>query len=144
MEPSDLTSYVDGLLHEETQVTDRGLDLTVSEVYVVENPGRVDFGGGELEDATLAPHEKQWRDEGDDYRWWHLDGGQYLLEYNERLATDRPLLVQPRDALRERGAFHPSLRVATLDRVPLAVPTGGIRLKENARVSTLLPPEGGE
>ena len=144
VQPSDLTSHVDGLLHEETQVTDRGLDLTVDEVYVVDDPGRVDFGGGELEDATLEAHEMQWRNEDDDYRWWHLDGGQYLLAYNERLATDRPLLVQPRDALRERGAFHPSLRVESLDRVPLAVPPGGIRLKENARVSTLLPPEGRE
>ena len=144
MRPSDLTSHVDGLLHEETQVTDRGLDLTVSEVFVVDDPGRVDFGGGELEDATLSAHEKRWRDENDDYQWWHLDGGQYLLEYNETLTTDRPLLVQTRDELLARGAFHPSIRATSLDPVPLTVPPSGIRLKENARVSTLLPPEGGE
>ncbi|WP_433629785.1 dCTP deaminase [Halomicrococcus sp. NG-SE-24] len=144
MRPSDLTTLVDGLLHDETQVTERGLDLTVNEVYVVDDAGRVDFGGGELEDATLSPHEKQWRNEDDDYQWWRLDGGQYLVEYNESLRVDRPLQVQTRDELLARGAFHPSLRVTSLDRVPLAVPPGGLRLKENARVSTLLPPEDDE
>ena len=141
MRPSDLTTIVDGVLHEETQVTDRGLDLTVAEMYEVEDPGRVDFGGGELEDATVAAHDKRWRDEDDDYQWWHLDGGQYLVEYNEMLAADRPLLVQTRDAVRTRGAFHPSLRVRELDRVPLSVSPGGLRVKENARISTLLAPE---
>lgn len=143
MRPSELTTLVEGLLHEETQVTDRGLDLTVAEVHAVEGPGRVDFGGGELEAADASPHDKQYRDEDDDYRWWHLDGGQYLVEYNESPTTDRRLTVQTRDAVRTRGAFHPTLELTSLERVPLAVAPGGIRLKENARVSTVLPPEEG-
>ncbi|MFC4549879.1 MULTISPECIES: dCTP deaminase [Halorussus] len=143
MRPSELTTFVEGLLHEETQVTERGLDLTAAEIYEIAEPGRVDFGGGELEDARLEPHDKEWRDEDDDYRWWHLDGGQYLLEYNESFATDRRLTVQTRDELRERGAFHPTLEVQELRRVPLSVAAGGLRIKENARVSTLLSPEEG-
>jgi len=143
MRPSQLTTLVEGLLHEETQVTDRGLDLTVSEVLTVETPGRVDFGGDELDRANVSAHEKVWRDDEDDYQWWHLEGGQYLVEYNESLTADRPLTVQTRDAVRERGAFHPTLAVTSLGRVPLSVAPGGIRLKENARISTLLPPEEG-
>ena len=143
MRPSELTTFVEGLLHEETQVTERGLDLTAAEIYEVAEPGRIDFGGGELEDARLEPHGKEWRDEDDDYRWWHLDGGQYLLEYNESFATDRRLTVQTCAELRERGAFHPTLEVQELGRVPLSVAAGGIRIKENARVSTLLSPEVG-
>ena len=143
MRPSELTTFVDGLLHEETQITERGLDLTAAEIYKIEDPGRVDFGGGELEDARLEPHEKRWRDEGDDYQWWHLAGGQYLVEYNESFSTDRRLTVQTRAALCERGAFHPTLAVEELGRVPLSVADGGIRLKENARVSTILAPEEG-
>lgn len=143
MRPSELTTLVEGLLHEETQVTDSGLDLTVAEVFEVEGPGRVDFGGGELEEAELSAHEKVWRNEDDDYQWWHLDGGQYLVEYNETLSADRPLTVQTRDAVRERGAFHPTLEVTELGRMPLSVAPGGIRLKENARISTVLPPEEG-
>ena len=141
MRASELTTLVDGLLHEETQVTDRGLDLTVAEIYEIEAAGRVDFGGGELEEAALAPHDKQWRDEDDDYRWWQLDGGQYLVEYNESFSVDNPLTVQTRNAVLERGAFHPTLERHDLGRVPLSVSPGGIRLKENARISTVLPPD---
>ena len=134
----DLTAVVEGLLHEDTQVTEMGLDLTVSEVYGVDEPGRIDFGGGELESATVTAHEKEWRDSDDDYQWWNLDAGQYLIEYNERLETDTPLLLQPRDETLERGASHSTVYVEQLPRIPLSVSEGGIKLKENARISTLI------
>jgi len=134
----DIARHVDGLLHEPTQVRDRGVDLTVSEVYEVTAPGRVDFGGGELTDAELAPHERTRRNADDDYEWWHLDAGQYLAEYNESTAGDAALTVQPRRELCERGASHPTLTVAELGPVPLSVGGAGIRLKENARVSTVV------
>ena len=134
----DLVDRVDGLLHEDTQVHDAGIDCSVTEIYAVTDPGRVDFGGGELEPAELALHERVWRSEDDDYQWWHLDGGTYLLEYNESLATDDSLVLQPRDAILERGATHPTLHVTELGRVPLTVPDAGLKIKENARVSTLV------
>lgn len=136
----DLTMYVDGIVHEGTQLHDRGLDLTVDEVYTIEDPGRVDFGGGELEAAAIEPHERTERNPDDEYEWWHLGSGRYLLEYNERLVGDRPLTLQTRRAVRENGAFHPTLTVRELGRVPLSVGGAGIRLKENARVSTLVAP----
>ncbi|WP_436926891.1 dCTP deaminase [Halosimplex amylolyticum] len=140
---TDLTAFVDDIVHESTQTEGRGLDLTVTEVHEVTTPGRVDFGGGELETADLAPHDRQYRNEGDDYQWWHLDAGQYLVEYNESLALPEDLVatVQTRDAVRARGAFHPTLRVSDLDRVPLSVGGAGLRLKENARVSTVVDVE---
>jgi len=140
---TDPTAFVDGIVHEPTQTEGRGVDLTVTEVYEVADPGRVDFGGGELEPADLAPHDRQYRNENDDYQWWHLDAGQYLLEYNESLALPADLVatVQTRDAVRARGGFHPTLRVGELDRVPLSVGGAGLRLKENARVSTVVDVE---
>lgn len=64
---TELTALVDGIVHEPTQVRDDGaIDLTVSEVYEVKRPGRVDFGGGELEEATLEPHPRVWRNDEDD------------------------------------------------------------------------------
>jgi len=140
---TDLTAFVDGIVHEPTQTEGRGLDLTVTEVYEVAGPGRVDFGGGELEPAELEPHERQYRNEDDDYEWWHLDAGQYLLEYNESLAVpdDRVATVQTRDAICERGAFHPTLHVRELGPVPLSVGGAGLGLKENARVSTVVEVE---
>ena len=135
----DLTQFVDGIVHEPTQTEGRGLDLTVADVYEIDAPGRVDFGGGELEAADLDPHERTLRNPEDDYEWWHLDAGQYLLEYNESLALpdDMVATIQVRDAVRERGGSHPTLALAELGHVPLSVGGAGLRLKENARVSTL-------
>lgn len=137
-DPDQLAAVVDGLLHAETQVSDRGVDLTVAAVYDHAGPGRVDFGGGELEPAETSPIETQRRHAEDDYGWWHLDPGGYLIEYNETLSSTGPFRLQTRSAVLERGAFHPTLTVDSLGQVPLFVGRGGIRLKENARVSTLL------
>jgi deoxycytidine triphosphate deaminase len=137
---TDLTAFVDGIVHEPTQTEGRGLDLTVTEVYEVTEPGRVDFGGGELDSAEVEPHDRHYRNEDDDYQWWGLSAGQYLLAYNESLAVPEETVatIQTRDAVRARGAFHPTLRTQSLDRVPLSVGGAGLKLKENARVSTLV------
>lgn len=127
------------VVYEPTQSGGDGFDLTVEEVYEITAPGRVDFGGGELEAADREPHDRTKRDPDDDYEWWHLDAGQYLIEYNEQLASDDvAVTVQTRTELLQRGAFHPTLTVRTLPAVPLSVGSGGLRLKENARVSTLI------
>jgi hypothetical protein len=138
----DFLACVDGIVHEDTQTEGRGIDLTVAGIRRVESPGRIDFGGGELEPAGARPVETEKRDASDDYGWWILDGGRYLLAYNETLDADGTVLLQPREALLEAGASHPTLRVASLPPVPLAVPDAGLRLKENARVSTLLGTDG--
>jgi deoxycytidine triphosphate deaminase len=140
----DLTEHVEGLVHEPTQAGERGLDLTVDAVYRVTGPGRVDFGGGELEAAEREPVATEQRDPDDDYGWWTLSGDVYLVAFNERLSApaDRAFVLQTRDAVRARGAFHPTLHLAgddALEAVPLAVGDGGIAVKENARLSTLLP-----
>jgi len=136
---SPYATHVDGLVHEPTQTEGEGVDLTVAEVYEITGPGRVDFGGGELEAATAEPRERETRDPDDEYEWWSLDPGTYLIEHNEAIAGgDLRFTVQTRDALLERGAFHPTLRVTELPRVPLSVGDAGIRIKENARVSTVV------
>ncbi|WP_251341835.1 dCTP deaminase [Haloplanus halophilus] len=139
MSDTDLVDAVDGLLHAETQVHDGGVDLTVADVSVVEEPGRVDFGGDELDAARTEPHGTYTRRPDDDYEWWLLDSGTYLIEYNESLSTDRPLRLETREAVLERGATHPTRVVTSLPRMPLSVSEGGLHLKENARVSTLRP-----
>ena len=137
-----LTAFVDGIVHEPTQTEGRGLDLTVAAVHRVAEPGRVDFGGGELEAAELEPVETELRNPDDDYGWWNLEAGRYLLEYNESLSPpeDVAFRLQTREALLARGASHPTLYVDALNPVPLSVGGAGLRLKENARVSTLLSP----
>ena len=135
----EYSQFLDGIVHEPTQSEGRGFDLTVAEVYEVTGPGRVDFGGGELADAETTPHDSEKRNPDDDYEWWHLDAGGYLLEYNESLTeSGMTFTVQTRTALLERGASHPTLSVTSLPRVPLSVGGDGLKLKENARVSTLV------
>lgn len=135
---SDLVNAIEGIVHEPTQVReDGGIDLTVTEIYKIQSPGRVDFGGGELESADLDPHPRVWRSEDDEYQWWELDSGTYLIEYNESLSG--PALLQPRSEIVERGGNHPTLRIEELPTMPLTVGGAGIYIKENARLSTLLP-----
>jgi hypothetical protein len=138
----DYATFLSGIVHEPTQSEGRGFDLTVGAVYEVTGPGRVDFGGGELDAATLGAHPSESHDPDDDYEWWHLSAGQYLVEYNESLSsTDVQFTLQTRDELLARGAFHPTLHVTDLPRVPLAVGGAGLQVKENARVSTLVAGE---
>lgn len=132
-----LRDRVTDLVHAPTQHHDAGLDLTVTEIYTIDAPGRVDFGGDELTQPTTSPHERTYRNPDDDYAWWHLDAGGYLIEYNETLTGNDPVVIQPRHALCSLGAFHPTLAVTELDRLPLWVGSPGVRIKANARVSTL-------
>lgn len=135
-----LIESVDNLVYEPTQVHEYGIDLTVSAVYTVASPGRLDFGGDELEDADLEPVSSQRRNPDDEYEWWDLADGQYVVQYNEFLAEpDQPVMVQPRNELLARGGSHPTVQVFEhLPLLPLTV-AGGLRLKENARISTLVP-----
>ncbi|MGB9964463.1 dCTP deaminase [Halobacterium sp. CBA1126] len=138
MPGSDLLDRVDGIVHEATQVHEYGVDLTVADVYEVAERGRLDFGGGEFAEADRRPLASSLRNPDDDYEWWTLKAGTYLLEFNESLAEGAPLRVQTRRELRENGAYHPSVVTTELGPMPLTVPEGGVELKENARVSTLM------
>jgi len=139
MEPE---AIVEDRLHDPTQCHDGGVDLTVAAVERVITPGRVDFGGGELARAETRSVDTASRNPGDEYEWWSLSAGQYLVTYNESLPGEGTAVVQPRDAVLERGASHPTLRVAALPRMPLNVAGAGIEIKENARVSTVVAVEG--
>lgn len=129
----------DGVVYEPTQTDSPGFDLTVDAIYEIHEAGRVDFGGGELEAAETRPHPSAKRNPDDEYEWWALDAGQYLIAYNESLATeDVTITVQPREELLARGASHPTLWLSSLERLPLSVGGDGIHIKENARVSTVI------
>jgi hypothetical protein len=135
---TDYGEYVTDIVHEPSQSHDGGFDLTVAGIFEVVEPGRIDFGGGELEPAGTHPHKRTMRDPDDDYAWWHLSAGQYLLAFNESLTGEARVTLQPRTALLKRGASHPTVQVETLPRIPLSVGGAGLKLKENARVSTIV------
>jgi len=138
---SEFSDYVTDIVHEPSQRGDDGFDLTVAAVSEVVEPGRLDFGGGELEPAATVPHASAKRNPDDDYEWWTLREGQYLLTFNESLTGEATITLQPRTELLERGATHPTLRVKELPQVPLSVGGAGLKLKENARISTIVDVE---
>ncbi len=135
----EYAQFLSGIVHEPSQAAGEGFDLTVAAISEVTEPGRIDFGGGELQPAGVDPHESEKRDPDDDYEWWHLAAGQYLVEYNETITSDGVrFTLQTREELLVRGASHPTLHVTALPRVPLSVGGAGVWIKENARVSTLV------
>lgn len=139
-----IADLLDDVVHEDTQAREDAFDLTVATIGEIAAPGRVDFGGGELQVPKVQPRPTEKRNPDDDHGWWNLPAGQYLIEYNETFAGGRPLVLQPRRALVEAGASHPTLVVdEDLPRLPLSVGGAGIEIKENARVSTLVVYDGG-
>lgn len=143
MDAKELAQVLDDLIHEETQVHDGGVDLTVGQIHALRSPGELDFGGSELEPARTDELPTKKRDPDDDHGWWELGEGHYLIGYNESLSLEhRSLQLEPRPALLAAGAFHPTVTVTkALPRLPLVVPGPGLLIKENARLSTLRDPD---
>lgn len=128
-----------GVIHGETQGDAEGFDLTVARVFRPTGRGEIDFGGGERSDAAVEELEPELRDPGDDYGWWELEPGTYLVEYNEGI-RDGFGVVSPLKRLTRNLATHPTFPATELDRVPLRVAGDGISIKENARISRLTVP----
>lgn len=137
---------IDRLVHLDTQQAEGGIDLTVDEVHRLAGPGALDFGGSEFEAAAREVIEPQLADPGDDYGWWELAAGSYLVRYNEAPALEEAetALVLPLDRLQQAGASHPAF-VVRGERDPLEtllrVGDAGCRLKENCRISRLVVTE---
>jgi len=132
--------YIEHLIHLDTQKAPHGIDLTVDAVFSVDSAGSLDFGGSEFQPADRSELPPQSRSEDDDYGWWELDEGTYLVRYNETIDPGEGLaVIRPLDRLASTGAFHPSMCVSADDNGPLEialrVPEVGVNIKENARVS---------
>ena len=136
----ELKDYVDGLIHEETQISDRGLDLTVDRIKEPVSPTELDFGGGEEELGDLAPVKPEKRSPEDDYGWWNLSEGIYIIFFNEDVSVPEGFgAVVPHERLTGGGSFHlPILFQGELSQNPVLYVNGsGLNLKENARLSRL-------
>jgi deoxycytidine triphosphate deaminase len=141
--PSILAQQPDGLVHLDTQRAPDGFDLTVDAVYRTTGHGQLDFGGSEFEAAPREPLTPVLDDPDDDYAWWTLEEGPYVIRYNESLTLEdgQQALVYPLERTLHAGAHH-STFVLDEGRGPLetlfAVGRMGCRLKENCRVSRLV------
>jgi len=141
-----LVQQLDGLVHLDTQRAPKGIDLTVDAVFRTTGHGQLDFGGGEFQAAPRERIEPVLDDPDsrrDDYGWWTLEKGAYLIQYNESLTLGegQQAVVSPLARTLQAGAHHGSF-VLDEDRAPietlLVVSRMGCRLKENCRVSRLV------
>lgn len=141
-------SRVEGIIHFDTQRAAAGLDLTVGAVFRLTGPGSLDFGGSELEAAPREAIEPRLRSEDDDYGWWELDAGAYVVRYNETVALEDGQVGHafPLERLLMAGASHAAFLVdgprESLETL-LMVGPAGCDLKENCRISRLLIVEPG-
>jgi len=132
-----ITGYIDL----DTQITQNGVDLTVSKIFSFESNGQVDFSNSERELPECEEIEPVKQNSDDKYGWWHLEPGVYKIKSNEILSLPNNL-----------AGF--ALSRTTLLRVGVSVSNGfweagfsgrseallsvgnpyGVKIKENARV----------
>ena len=139
----DLSSFIKGLISEKHQVSPSSVDLTVSSIFRINKGGSLDFGGSEEEGSLVEEIKPVKRKEEDKYGWWLLPEGEYMIEFNEEVSTPKGLifLLKPHQRTLNAGGFHPTMIYAggeRIEKVPLAVGKGGINIKENARISSLI------
>jgi hypothetical protein len=135
---------LENTLHADTQVEAESVSLTAGAISELTGPGELDFGGSEFQLADRHGVEPIKRSDEDDYGWWSLAEGQYILEFNEQIGLESGhyALLQPHDHLYWNGVSHPTLFLDADDTdmalsVPITVGHNGVEIKENARVSSV-------
>ncbi|MGM0509779.1 MAG: dCTP deaminase [Thermoplasmatota archaeon] len=131
-----LVSAIDDLVYEKTQAHEYRVDLTVAEIYEIKGKGSLDFGGSEFEESRLKKIEPKKRHPDDDYGWWEMKGGTYIIKFNETLIEGKAL-VQPIPRLLKTGSTIPTFIHEEGEelRSLLKVCDEGVNIKENARVA---------
>ncbi len=140
---AELATMFDNLIYAKKQVHEWGLDITIKKLFQLSESGALDFGGTEWHSARKDILRAMKRTQGEKYGWWDLGEGTYLFEYNEKYVGQKNIavFVQPHERLRALGASHSSFYVfEDFNRllVPMHVGRQGIRIKENARISSIV------
>lgn len=138
-----VAEQLDGLVHLDTQRAGDGLDLTAASIFRTTGPGQLDFGGSEFREAPRTRLDPVYEDPEDDYGWWDLEQGAYIVRYNESIAVtdEQTAVVAPLERTVLAGAHHGAC-IFSDGRDPLEmllnVSRMGCRLKENCRLSRLV------
>ena len=133
------------LVYPPKQVKINSLELTLKTIHTFESRGQIDFGGGEYEESKQQKIVPELEDDPK-YGWWILDKGEYLIEYNEILSNSNYFaIVFPHERLQMTGCYHSPFLANPQNsdnrislKSLLSVSTDGVRIKENARISTAL------
>ncbi len=140
----DILGFIRDIIYEKKQVEDFGVYLTINKVFRFTGKGEIDFGGSEYKESEIEEIKPVKRAPGDEYGWWELSEGEYLIEFNEKLQDILPekvvVILQPARRLTRNGAFHPTRMIEKSEviRATLFIGKNGISMKENARISKLV------
>jgi hypothetical protein len=138
----DTAKRVSGILHAKYQVHAFWVDLTVRGISGVDPVGRLDYGGGEYAPAgqvKIAPRRLRPQD---NYQWWQLERGCYIVEFNESLALkeNEIALLEPDPRTLRTGATHVSMFLrGAISQMDILFDVLALKLavKQNARISRL-------
>ncbi|MFQ5795962.1 MAG: dCTP deaminase, partial [Candidatus Bipolaricaulia bacterium] len=72
---SDTKAFVNGLIHEGTQVQEGSILLSVATVSILQTRAEFDFGGSEYRTAQQEKIAPEKRSPDDRYGWWSLEPG---------------------------------------------------------------------
>lgn len=137
-----IADTAEGVISAKKQVGTHWLDLTVKAIASIRRGGALDFGGSEYEEASTKDIVAVKESSDEKYGWWTLKEGTYCLRFNEVVTDDVAMVcVFPHPRLIAAGGAHPATVVEKLDEYfvqTLWVGSGGLRIKENARISRAL------
>ncbi len=137
-----IADTAEGVISSKKQVGTHWLDLTVKAIASIRRGGALDFGGTEYEEASTEDIAAVKESSDEKYGWWTLEPGAYCVRFNETVTEDVAMVcVFPHPRLIAAGGAHPAAVVEQLDEdftQTLWVGNGGLRIKENARISRAL------
>lgn len=129
------------VISEKHQMLEGKTILTVGKIYSV-SQSEFDFGGSEYRASSLEEIPPERRNREDEYGWWNLGEGCYVMEFSEgvEIPDGKSAVLQPWAERFPASATH-SVRFlkGKVDklRTVLFVSESGIKIKENARFSEL-------
>jgi len=142
----DILSKLGNIVHADTQKHGHRIDLTLSEVHKLTGPGSLDFGGSEFREAPSEVVRPQKKQSDDDYGWWSLESGTYIVACNESIELDDSgiAVVTPHPHSLKAGLTVNTTVIdagatANTETITLLikVPEKGCNIKENARFASL-------
>lgn len=140
---TDILDFIGNIIYKKKQVEDYSVYLTIKKVFKFTGKAELDFGGSEYTEAKTEEIEPIKRKPEDKYGWWELAGGEYLVEFNEKLEKLLPesklVILQPAERITLNGTFHATKIIEKKGEIRLTLHVGesGINIKENARISKL-------
>ncbi|MFX0205934.1 MAG: dCTP deaminase [Candidatus Hodarchaeota archaeon] len=143
LKSDEIEELWDNLIYSPKQLGFASLDLTVKKIYKISSMGVLDFGGSEYQRSDVQLVNPELEDDPK-FGWWSLAKGYYLIEYNEQLRSENCFaIIFPHQRLLIAGCFHspfiiqPSVDSDSIQGL-LIVGPDGIRIKENARISSAI------